>query len=214
MTARSIRRHHLRHAARTGCGPRWSSRWRLPSGRTRTSSASRATWPSVTTRTRRRCCREIYRPVWPKPPWPRSLPQLVDDAKRARARPRWTTSWAMRSPRAHLEGSVGSVFTSSTFSSSAVAAVDEPGRVQARDAVAQGQPAAGQHEPGVARRDGDRDAASAPAPGRRRARAVTSSRAAQVDAGVAGSGVRGQRQVGVEAAPDGDRARRDHRAQR
>ena len=53
----------------------------------------------------------------------------------------------------------------------AVARVDEPRRVEAGDPVAERQAAAGLHEPGVALRDGERDARRHEGPAARRARA-------------------------------------------
>ena len=124
--------------------------------------------------------------------------------RRARTEPRstrWSTSWAMRSPRCTSCGVVGSVLSSTHHELAAVAGVDEAGRVHAGDAVACGEPAAGEHEPGPAVGDGDGDARRhqrPPAGGREHA----PSRAIEVGAGVAERGVRRQRQVGVEhAAP-------------
>ena len=48
----------------------------------------------------------------------------------------------------------------------AVLRVDEPGRVQAGDAVLEREARAGQHEPGVPGRDRDREPGRARAPGR------------------------------------------------
>ena len=86
----------------------------------------------------------------------------------------------------------------------AVAAVDEPRRVEAGDAVPQRQAAAGLHEPGVALGDGDRDARSGT-----RARPPAGASVTRL-AGHAGRGRRrpglayaGSGQVGVEA-DDGD----------
>jgi hypothetical protein len=78
-----------------------------------------------------------------------------------------------------------------------VARVDEAGRVEAGDAVAQGQAAAGLHEPGVALGEGEGD------PGRDQRPAAASAQhrslsGQDVEAGVALLGVGGQRQLGVE----------------
>ena len=78
-----------------------------------------------------------------------------------------------------------------------VAGVDQPRRVEAGHAVAQRQTAAGQDEPGVPLRDGHRDSRRhqrPAAPGRQHDGLAGH----QVRSGIAGSGVRGHPQVGVE----------------
>ena len=83
-----------------------------------------------------------------------------------------------------------------------VAAVDQARRVEARHPVAQRQPAAGLHEPGVPVGQGQGDAGGhggAPAPAPQQDRGPGH----EVGPGVAHPGVRGQGQVGVEP-DDGD----------
>ena len=88
-----------------------------------------------------------------------------------------------------------------------VRGVDEAWGVDDGDAVAQGQAAAGEHEAGVPRRDGHRDARrhERPAPGTGDGGVLPG---VQVETGVARVGVGGEREVGVEAD---DRHRQRHR---
>jgi oligoribonuclease len=91
----------------------------------------------------------------------------------------------------------------------AVPRVDEAGRVEARDAVLEGQAAAGLHEPGVARGQRERDARrhERPAAAGGQVRALAGH---QVEAGVVRPGVGGEVELGVEAH-DGDAQRLGHR---
>ena len=119
-------------------------------------------------RSRRRGCRRRAR----RPPTTRTCATAC------------TTSWAMRSPRRTVYGSVGIEVDQQHLQLVAVAAVDEPRRVEAGDPVAQGQPAARLHEPGVALGQGEGDAGGhqrPPAAGRQRG--VLAGQ--QVEAGVA-----------------------------
>ena len=81
----------------------------------------------------------------------------------------------------------------------AVPGVDEPGRVDERDAVTQRQPRARQHQAGVPGRQLDREAGGDRARGRP-ARSVTSSTRDEVEAGVAVVGPRRQHRGRVQAA--------------
>src|SRR5205823_626414 len=89
----------------------------------------------------------------------------------------------------------------------AVPAIDEAGRVEARDPVAQGQAAAGLHEPGVAprQRDGDAGGHQRPAAAGRELGVLPSD---QVDPRVADTGVGRQWERRIETDDrDGDHAR-------
>ena len=93
----------------------------------------------------------------------------------------------------------------------AVAGVDEAGGVEAGDAMAQGEAAAGLHEPGEARRNGDGDARGYQRPSTTGGQLGVLPRH-QVGAGVVDACIRRQRQLGVEAA-DGDLQHDDQRTQ-
>ena len=85
-----------------------------------------------------------------------------------------------------------------------------PGRVEAGDAVAEGEPAARLHEAGVALGDGDGDAGGDQGPAAAgRERGVLAGD--EVEPGVARPGVGRQRQVGVEADDGHDEAVRHRR---
>ena len=92
----------------------------------------------------------------------------------------------------------------------AVGGVDDPRRVDERDAVAQREPAARHDEPGVAGRDGEGDA-------RRHDRPPAAGLddcalpGVEVEPGVAGMGVGRQRKVGIEADDGHRQHRRDPR---
>ena len=79
----------------------------------------------------------------------------------------------------------------------AVGGVDQAGRVDETDAVAQCQPAARQHEAGVSGRDGDGDPGRDERPAAAGGEVGVGSRV-EVETGVTGMGVGGERQVGVE----------------
>lgn len=102
----------------------------------------------------------------------------------------------------HLEGFAGVGVDEHDPQLVAVAAVDEPGRVQARDAVAQREPAARQHEARVAvrQRKSDPGRHQRPPTARRKHGAIARN---QVAPGIAWVRVRRQRQVGIETH-DGD----------
>src|SRR4029079_11654149 len=68
-----------------------------------------------------------HRPVDPKPYVSRTVASSSSTATHSTISTRWTTSCAMRSPRDTVYGSVGSVFTSSTFSSPRYSGSMSPG---------------------------------------------------------------------------------------
>ena len=96
------------------------------------------------------------RPVWPKPP-PRSSPSRSSTTCHATSSTRCTTSWAIRSPRRTANGG-GIGVEQDHLDLAAVGGVDQAGRVGEADAVPQRDPAAREHEAGVAGWDRDRDA--------------------------------------------------------
>ena len=85
---------------------------------------------------------------------------------------RWTTSWAIRSPRAQVDGLARVEVDQQHLDLAAVARVDGAGRVDDRDPEPGRQPGARVHQGDVAVRQRDRDAgrARAPAPPARGAR--------------------------------------------
>ena len=146
----------------------------------------------------------LTRPVWPKPP-PRSSPSSPVTATSWHASTGCTTSWAMRSPRCTDVGLAGIGVDQDHLQLVAVAGVDEPGRVQHRHAVAQGQAAAGQHEAGVAGGHGHGHA-------RRHQRPAAAGLQRHVDRGPADRGRRRRRARRSAAAARGRGGRRGGRA--
>ena len=104
----------------------------------------------------------------------------------------------MRSPRWTTNGCDRVGVEQHDLDLAAVRGVDQARRVGQRQAVVQGVAAARQHEPGVADGDGDGDARrhQQPPTGRRHDAVLTGP---QIEAGIAGVGVGGQREVGVES---------------
>ena len=136
-------------------------------------------------------------PVWPKPP-PRSSPSSESTTCQATSSTRWTTSWARRSPRLTRNGSLRVGVEQDQLDLAAVGRVDQARGVGHRQAMVQGVATTRQDEAGIAERDGDRDARrhQQPAAAGRHDAVLPGS---QIEPGVAGVGVRRQRQVGVEA---------------
>ena len=146
--------------------------------------------------------RQNHRPVWPKPPVPRSdVLQRLHRGELGVLDPLDDQLGDAVAP-AHLVVGVRVGVDQQHPQLVAVAGVDQAGGVEARDAVAQRQAAAGLDEPGVALGDGEGDAGGHQRPPRRR-RQDRALAGHEVGAGVAGPGVGRQGQVGVEA-DDGD----------
>ena len=102
--------------------------------------------------------------------WSRSRPSPRADSgssaasTKAAVSQRCTTSWAIRSPRWTVNGSVRSVLTRQHLHLAAVAGVDGAGSVDDRDPVPRGEARARVHQADVPLGQGHRDARSAPAP--------------------------------------------------
>ena len=149
------------------------------------------------------------RPVWPNPP-PRFSPSSASTtAERARLD---RLDHELRDPVAAVDlvGRRRVGVHEHHPQLVAIARVDEAGRVQHGHPVLQGEAAAGQHEPGMTRRDGDREPRrhDRPASAGREGDVLTG---AQISAGITRSGVRGQREIGIEAHQR-DLDRRSHRS--
>ena len=140
--------------------------------------------------------REPKPPVEPYPPAPRTDSGRASTSTNAARSNRWTTSWAIRSPRRSSTGSVRVVVDQQHLDLAAVARVDGARGVHDRQPVPAARP-----ERGCTRATYPSGSASA-MPGRHQrplaGREDDVDGRDQVGAGVAGVGVRRQRQVRVE----------------
>ena len=137
-------------------------------------------------------------PVDPCPPSPRAEPGSSSTSWNRARSTRWTTSWAIRSPRRSRTVSRAVVVDEQHLDLAAVAGVDRAGRVDHPDAELVRQSRARVHERRVPGRQRDRHPGRHHRPLARLQHHVLGGH--QVGAGVAGMGVRRQRQVGVEPA--------------
>ena len=147
-------------------------------------------------------------PVEPYPPAPRTDSGRASTSVKTARSKRWTTSWAIRSPRLQLDRLGAVVVDQQHLDLAAVAGVDGAGGVHDGQPVPGGEPRAGMDQRDVPLGERERD------PGRHQGPLAGGEGEVdgghQVGAGVAGMGVRRERQAGGRAG----RRRRAGRARR
>ena len=145
--------------------------------------------------------RRHQRPVWPKPP-PRLAPSRSSTSTHVDVLDRLDHELCDAVAPVDLVRELGIRVEQDHLELVPIPGVDQPGRVHDGDARPEREPAPGQDEPGVALRDGDREARrhERPTPARREHRTLAGG---EIDPGVAGFGVCGQREIRVEP-DDGD----------